>query len=84
MRLRAGVVFSVMSGLGISVASILLFVALRRGGPVAATGTVVLGGGVTLSALAAPLVFGEPFTARRALGVALGVAAMAVLSSEGQ
>ena len=77
---RAGVLLSAMSGLCISGASILLFSALRRGGPVAATGTIVLGGGVTLSAIAAPFFFAEGFTARRVLGVGLGIAAMVVLS----
>ena len=60
-----------------------MFSALRRGGPVAATGTIVLGGGVTLSALAAPWIFSEGFTLRRVVGVALGVAAMVVLSLDG-
>lgn len=81
---RPGILFSVASGLCISAVSILLFYALRKGGPVASTGTVVLGGGVTLSALFAPLFFGEPFTLRRALGVLLGVAAIVVLSGEGR
>ena len=79
---RAGLAFAAVSGVCISGASILLFYALRRGGPVAATGTIVLGGGVTLSALAAPWAFGEAFTVRRAIGIGLGVAAMAVLSTE--
>jgi transporter family protein len=79
---RQGVVLSALSGLCISGASILLFTALRRGGPVAATGTIVLGGGVTLSALVAPWVFAEGFTGRRILGVLLGVAAMLVLSTD--
>jgi drug/metabolite transporter (DMT)-like permease len=79
---RGGVVYAVLSGLCITGASILLFYALRRGGPVAATGTIVLGGGVTLSALFAPVLFREPLTLRRAVGVALGVAAMIVLSGE--
>lgn len=80
---KPGVVFSVVSGLAISGASILLFSALRRGGSVATTGAVVLGGGVTLSALVAPFAFGEGFTLRRAVGVALGVAAVVVLSQDG-
>ncbi len=79
---RLGVVLSVLSGLGISGASILLFSALRRGGAVATTGAIVLGGGVTLSALVAPWAFGEGFTLRRALGVALGVLAIGVLSGD--
>jgi transporter family protein len=79
---RAGVVFSVLSGLCISGATILIFQALRRGGPVAATGTIVLGGGVAISALLAPWLFHEPFTLRRAVGVALGILAMILLSTE--
>jgi drug/metabolite transporter (DMT)-like permease len=79
---RAGVVYALLSGLCISGASVLLFQALRRGGPVASTGTIVLGGGVALSALVAPWLFREPLTPRRLLGVALGVAAMLVLSTE--
>lgn len=79
---RAGLALAAASGLAVSVASILIFMALRKGGPVASTGTIVLGGGVTLSALAAPLLFGESLTARRAVGVALGIAAMWVLGGE--
>jgi len=80
---RLGLALSAVSGLAISGASILLFFALRRGGSVATTGAVVLGGGVTLSAAIAPFAFGETFTVRRAVGVLLGVAAIAVLSQDG-
>jgi drug/metabolite transporter (DMT)-like permease len=79
---RAGVGFSVAGGIAISFASVLMFTAMRRGGPVAATGTIVLGGGVFLSALAAPWLFGEAVTLRRMVGIGLGLAAMAVLSTE--
>jgi bacterial/archaeal transporter family protein len=79
---RGGIACAVASGLAVSGASILLFTTLRRGGPVASTGTIVLGGGVALSALVAPWLFGESFTSRRALGVALGFAAMWFLGSE--
>jgi uncharacterized membrane protein len=79
---RAGVVYALLSGLCISVASILLFQALRRGGPVASTGTIVLGGGVALAALASPWLFREPLTTRRLLGVALGITAMVLLATE--
>jgi uncharacterized membrane protein len=79
---RAGVLFSVASGLAVAIASVLLFTALRRGGPVASTGIIVLGGGVALSALLAPWLFSESFTPRRAVGVGLGLAAMWVLGSE--
>ena len=48
----------------------------------AATGTLVLGGGVTLSALVSPWIFAEGLTVKRVIGVALGIAAMAVLSTE--
>jgi drug/metabolite transporter (DMT)-like permease len=79
---RAGVIYAALSGLGISGGSILLFYALRRGGPVASTGTIVLGGGVAISAVIAPLVYKEPLTLRRIVGVALGIAALVVLSTE--
>jgi len=79
---RLGVMFAALSGLGISGGSILLFFALRKGGPVASTGTIVLGGGVAISAIIAPLVFKEPLTARRLIGVALGIAALIILSTE--
>lgn len=79
---RSGIVFAMLSGLGITGASILLFYALRRGGPVASTGTIVMGGGVALSALLSPLLFREPLTVRRMVGVGLGMAAIAILSTE--
>jgi len=79
---RAGLLVAGAAGLAISFSSVFLFGALRRGGPVASTGIIVLGGGVALSALVAPWLFGEAFTLRRALGVALGIAAMWVLGAE--
>jgi transporter family protein len=79
---RSGIAFAVAGGLAISFASVLMFAALRRGGPVASTGTIVLGGGVVLSAMAAPWLFGEEVTVRRVVGVCLGLAAMVVLSRE--
>jgi uncharacterized membrane protein len=79
---RAGIVFAVLSGLCISVASILIFQALRRGGPVASTGTIVLGGAVAIAALLSPWLFREPLTVRRVVGVALGITAMILLATE--
>jgi bacterial/archaeal transporter family protein len=79
---QGGIVFAMLSGLCITGASILLFYALRRGGPVASTGTIVLGGGVALSAMLAPVLFREPMTTRRFIGVALGLAALLILSTE--
>ncbi len=79
---RGGVLFAVISGLCISGGSILLFQALRRGGPVASTGTIVLGGGVAISALLSPWIYREPMTVRRAVGVGLGLLALLILSTE--
>src|ERR1017187_10224430 len=42
---RSGVALAAASGLAVSFASVLMFASLRRGGPVAATGTIILGGG---------------------------------------
>jgi multidrug transporter EmrE-like cation transporter len=79
----SGVAWSCASGLCISGATTLLFTSLRLGGPVSATGPLVLGGGVALAALVAPAFFAEPFTLRRALGVAFALVAMALLATEG-
>ena len=77
-----GVAWAALSGACIAAMMMLLLAALRRGGPVSATGTMVLGGGVTLAALVSPFLFGEEITLRRGLGVALGVAGMLVLATE--
>lgn len=77
-----GVVWSCVSGLCIAGATTLLFHSLRAGGPVSATGPIVLGGGVTLAALAAPLFFPEGFTLRRGVGIALGFTAVVLLATE--
>ncbi|MFO0616249.1 MAG: hypothetical protein U0414_26885 [Polyangiaceae bacterium] len=79
---NAGIVWSCLSGLCVTGGVALLFTSLRLGGPVAGTGTIAMGGGVTLAAIAAPLLFAEGFTWRRALGVALGAAAMVILATE--
>jgi len=81
---RSGAAFSVASGIAISAASILLFYTLRRGGPVGSTGTIVMGGGVALSALLAPWLFGEPITVRRSIGVLLGLLAVVVLATDSE
>ena len=80
---RLGVVYAGLSGLAISGATILIFAALRKGGPVSSTGTLVLGGGVALSSLAAPLFFSEAMSGRRVLGVGLGLVAILILATEG-
>lgn len=79
---RAGVFYAALSGLAISGASILIFAALRKGGPVSSTGTLVLGGGVALSSLVAPFLFPDAMTVRRAVGVGLGLVAMLILATE--
>jgi uncharacterized membrane protein len=77
-----GVFWACASGLCISGVTTLVFMALRIGGPVSATGPMVFAGGIALAALFAPLFFGEVFTARRALGVGLGLASLLVLATE--
>lgn len=79
---RAGVVWSCISGLGITGGVFFLFQSLRLGGPVAGTGTIALGGGVALASLIAPFFFAEALTTRRLLGVGLGLAAVVVLATE--
>ena len=77
-----GLLWSAVSGACISGATVLLFVALRLGGHVAATGTIVMGGGIALSALVAPFFFNDALTLRRAIGVGLGLAGIFVLATD--
>lgn len=77
-----GLAFACASGLAISGMMALLFTSIRLGAPVSSAGTIIMGGGLALAALIAPLLFAEGFTLRRAIGVALGLAAMGVLASE--
>ena len=77
-----GLVWSALSGLCICGAMMLLFTALRWGGPVASTGPIVHAGGVAISALIAPFLFNEPITLRRAAGVLLALAGVALLATD--
>ena len=77
-----GLFWSCMSGFAIAGLSVLLFVALRQGAPVSGTGMLVYGGGMALAALVAPFLFDEPFTLRRAIGVALGFGSLIILGTE--
>ena len=79
---RAGVLWSCVSGLGITGGVFLLFQSLRLGGPVAGTGTIALGGGVALASLLSPMFFAEALSTRRLVGVGLGLAAVLVLATE--
>lgn len=79
---RAGVLWSCVSGLGITGGVFLLFQSLRLGGPVAGTGTIALGGGVALASIISPMFFSEALTTRRLIGVGLGLAAVVVLATE--
>lgn len=77
-----GIFWACGSGLFISGVTTLIFVSLRLGGPVLAIGPMVFGGGVAIAALCAPLLFGEAVTPRRILGVALGLASLAIFATD--
>lgn len=77
-----GLAFACASGLAISGMMALLFTSIRLGAPVSSAGTIIMGGGIALAALIAPLLFNEGFSVRRVIGVLLGLAAMGLLASE--
>lgn len=77
---RLGVVFSILAGLCISAFTVLLYGALRKGGPASTTGMFVFGGGVVLSAALAPVVFREELTLRKGVGLALGAVSLFLLA----
>jgi bacterial/archaeal transporter family protein len=54
---------------------------LSHGGPVLVTAPIVFGGSIALTAALAPVLYGEAFTLRRAIGIALAAAAPAILAT---
>jgi bacterial/archaeal transporter family protein len=77
-----GILWACGSGLFISGVTTLIFTSIRLGGPVMAIGPMVFGGGIALASLCGPLLFDEVVTVRRAIGVCLGLASLAIFATD--
>jgi uncharacterized membrane protein len=77
---RAGVGWSVLTGLCVGAGTVLFFLMFQRGAPISVV-PAVLAVGMGVMVVAGVLVFGEPVTWRRAAGLAMAVGALFLLRS---
>ncbi len=76
-------VWSAVAGLCAGLGTIAYFAIFTRGGELSTAGPIVLLGGVAIMSIAGIMVFGEPLTVKKALGLALGAAGIYLLKSAG-
>lgn len=74
----AGLQYSMLTGVCVGAGTLAFFVMFQRGGPLSAV-PGILAAGAALMALAGILVFDEPLTRTRALGVVLAIAGLVLL-----
>ena len=75
---KAGILYSVVTGLCVGAGTVLFFVLFQKGGPLSAV-PVILAGGAAIMAAVGMTVLHEPFYWQRLLGVVLALAAMYLL-----
>ena len=76
----AGVFYSVLTGICVGVGTIAFFLLFQKGGPLSAVPMVLAGGGA-LMAVAGIVVFKEPLSWPRLLGIILALAGLFLLRS---
>jgi transporter family protein len=76
----AGVWYSVLTGICVGAGTIAFFLLFQKGGPLSAV-PMVLAGGAAIMAVAGMVIFKEPVSWPRLLGVALAVAGLLLLRS---
>ena len=77
-----GVFWSVLTGICVGVGTIFFFVLFQKGGPLSAV-PMILAGGAALMAVAGILLFKEPVTLTRVVGIALALGGLFLLRSPG-
>ena len=73
-----GVFYSVLTGICVGFGTILFFVLFQKGGPLSAV-PMILAGGAALMAAAGILLFREPVSLSRVMGIVLAVAGLLLL-----
>lgn len=76
----AGVYYSVLTGLCVGVGTVFFFLLFQKGGPLSAV-PMILAGGAALMAAAGILVFREPASIPRLVGIVLAIAGLLLLRS---
>ena len=75
----AGVRWSVLSGVFAGLGTLAYVAMFRKGGGLTGAGPIAFCGSMVVMVAAGVLFFGEPLSARRAAGIALGIASIALL-----
>ena len=73
-----GVAYSVLTGICVGVGTVLFFVLFQKGGPLSAV-PMILAGGAALMATVGILVFREPASLPRVLGILMAIAGLYLL-----
>ena len=76
-----GVFWSVLTGICVGVGTIFFFVLFQKGGPLSAV-PMILAGGAALMALAGILLFREPASALRLVGIGMALVGLFLLRSQ--
>jgi len=74
----AGVNYSVLTGLCVGAGTVAFFVVFQRGGPLSAV-PAILAGGAVIMAVAGVVLFHEPASWQRLLGIVLAIAGLILL-----
>jgi transporter family protein len=74
----SGVFYSVLTGICVGAGTVLFFLLFQKGGPLSAV-PMILAGGAALMAAAGFLVFKEPVSWQRLLGIVLSIAGLLLL-----
>jgi len=76
----SGVFYSVLTGICVGAGTILFFLLFQKGGPLSSV-PMILAGGAALMAVAGIIIFKEPASLVRLLGIALALAGLFLLRS---
>jgi len=75
-----GIAYSILTGVCVGVSTVLFFLLFQKGGPLSAV-QMILAGGASLMAVVGILIFREPASLPRLLGIVLSIASLFLLRS---
>lgn len=75
-----GIVYSILTGVCVGVSTVFFFLLFQKGGPLSAV-PMILAGGASLMAVVGILLFREPASLTRLLGIVLSIAGLFLLRS---
>lgn len=79
---RMGIFYSILAGICVGAGTVLFFVLFRLGAPLSTAGPIVLAGGIALMSLAGCVLFKEPLTVKKVLGLVFTLVGTVLLKSD--